>query len=532
MKTLYELFLEAKGKYPKVTAVRYETKTLTYLELDEEIKKVAGKLKALGVKKGDLVAYNLPNCIPSVTLLYALNAIGAIAYLIHPLTPAKQLSSFLKKTNCRLLFALSINAKEYAAEIADDVTIVAVNLYKGARPIKAIAVSLMSRGLPDRVIRFEKIKPQPVEVPVSYANHAPCVYLNSGGTNGEPKVIMLSNEAIGYLGVEGLAVIGSDYPPEIKMLTVIPLFHGFGLAMGVVAPLTNGATTVLMTKFHTKETCHLLKNNLANTVIGVPALYNALLHSPKFVGKACRNLLVCYVGGDSVTESLLDRFDAHIASEGGTCHLFEGYGLTETVTVSNVNRPGFVKRGSVGKPLNGIKEKIIDVDTGEVLPAGKEGEIAIGGPSLMEGYYEDPELTKKTIKTIDGEPYVLTKDMGYIDDDGFLFFRQRLRRMAKVNGVPVCPGDIEKLAIQDKAVYECYAYPIKNEKLGSVLEVALVKHRESDDSEEEIINRLTSSIKENLPVYYLPKRIYFIEKLPRTPVGKIDTTKFPNEQPL
>ncbi len=525
MKSLYQLFLGALEKHPDAVALRYEGKTLTYRHLDREIKKTAAKLRGLGIGKGDVVAYNLPNCIAAVSLFYATNALGAVAYLIHPLTPAAQLNEFLKRTSCGFLFCLSVNAKEYEGKIKG-AKIIGINLYKGVNPFKSLVVSLISKK-GTKTVNYSKIRAKAADIPVNFSDHEPCAYLNSGGTNGEPKVIMLSNEAIGYLGIEGLRIIGVEDPTVVKMLTVIPLFHGFGLAMGVVAPLTNGATSVLMTKFRTKDACRLLRSGKANTVIGVPALFNALLNSPRFVGKACRNLIVCYVGGDSVTVELLDRFDKRVADNGGKARLFEGYGLTETVTVTNVNTENHCRRGTVGRPLEGIKEAIADIETGELLPPGREGEILISGPTLMEGYYGDAGLTGSTFREIDGVRYVSSRDLGFLDEDGYLHFRQRLRRVAKINGVPVCPSDLEKTALADGAVYECYAYAVKDDRFGEILELALVKNREPPESDEDIRERLYKAIRESLPVYYRPRRIYFMEKLPRTAVGKIDSTKFP-----
>ena len=526
MKNLYELFLKQVDRYPGATALSYESLDWTYLRLNAEILKTVAKLRSLGVKKGDIVALNLPNCPQAVTIFYAINAIGAIAYLIHPLTPAAQLATFLKKTDCRYFFCLSLNAKDYAQEIKE-AKIIAVNLYHGVSFFKALAVRAMSGKLPEGVLPYERLKGHDQEVKNEFKDHEPCVYLNSGGTNGEPKVIMLSNEAIGYLGLEGLAIIGVEDPTTVKMLTVIPMFHGFGLAMGVVAPLSNGATTVLMTKFHSKEACALLSKNRANTIIGVPALYNALLSSPYFKEEACRNLFVAYVGGDNVTKTLIDSFNSFIEKEGGKAKLFEGYGLTETVTVSNVNRWKECKEGTVGRPLRGIKEVILSLDDGHILGPNEEGEVAISGPALMEGYFMDPGLTEQTFKVIDGEKYVLTKDLGFLDEDGYLHFRQRLRRVAKVNGVPVCPSDLEKLALEDPNIYEAYAYPVKDERLGSVLELALVKRKQSQMGEKEIEENILAEIAKNLPVYYRPKKLYFLEALPRTAVGKIDSSKFP-----
>ena len=527
MEKIFDQLAASASYNPNGVALRFERAAIKYKELLKQVRATANRLAGLGIKENDVVAMNLPNCVSAVYVLYALDYLGAIAYLIHPLTPDDQLSAFLSKAKAKALICLNVDAERIAAS-CPSVTVLAVNPYSvGNLTMRLLAHWKSGKLKKARYLTSLKEK----EAKKSGKDPAmTSVYLNSGGTNGEPKIIMLGSAAIAELASRGHEIVDIEDGRGAKMYTVIPLFHGFGLAMGVCLPIQVAGTAVLDLKFHSKSAIKRMRRNQANIIIGVPALYNALLHNPKFAGKAIKNLVAAFVGGDSVSDSLLDRFDELAEKSGSKCRLHEGYGLTETVTVTNVNSDFSAKRGTVGKPLRGIEELILDLQTGVPLGPNQEGEVAISGPTLMNGYFEDPELTEKSFKTIDGKKYVLTRDLGYLDEEGYLHFRARLRRIAKVNGVIVCPADLERLSLEDEGVYESYCYAVPDPKLGQVLCLVLVKHRSCPDSLQTIERRIRESIDKRLPIYYKPKAIRFIEKLPRTAVGKVDDAAFKKEE--
>lgn len=520
-KTIYEQFNDCAQKHPHDLAMRFERRTWSYAKLNKAIERTAGRLLSLGVKENDPVAVCMPNCPESLTLFYAISKIGAISYFIHPLTPPLRLKSFVEKTSCHLVFVLLNQAYPYREALPSSVKLVAANPYIYQNPFKALALRKMSK-LSKGIIKYWHLPAHRYKKTISHSGDSDAVYLNTGGTNGEPKVIELSNNAINRLAMKGYPLIGGDVK-AIKMLTAIPLFHGFGLVMGVHTPLSNGASTVLMLKFNTHEAIHLIKKGQATTIIGVPALYNALLSRDSFYGPWLKKQIIAFIGGDSVPPSLLERWNETMEKYHSKARLYEGYGLTETVNVSNVNTEKEHKWGTVGKPLPGLSEIVVDTETHKPVGFDKPGEILIAGDSLMTGYLNDAKLTKESFIKIDGKNYVMTKDYGSIDKDGYLTYRQRMRRIVKVDGEGLCPSDEEKVALSFYEVYEAYCYGIANERKGHVLRLAIVIRRgyESSDMEDlkkQIINR----IKERLPLSYLPERISILTKLPRTPVGKID----------
>jgi long-chain acyl-CoA synthetase len=308
-------------------------------------------------------------------------------------------------------------------------------------------------------------------------------------------------------------------------MTAVPMFHVLGLGMAIHVPFSAGASACLILKFNTKEAINQMKRGNANVIIGVPALYNALLSRDKFYGPHLKKQIVAYLGGDYCPMSLIERWNGAMEKYGSKARLFVGYGLTETSTACNVNTfGGRNKYGSVGKPLPGVLNKIIDPDTGEELPAGKYGEILVGGPSLMTGYFDDEKLNEKTLfKDKDGNQWLHTMDYGCMDEDGYLYFKQRLRRIVKVNAETLCPSDVEEVVNSLPGIYESYCYCVPNARKGNIFRLlAVIRRGDHPLSEEEAEKAIKEAVKKSLPPAYFPDKIIFMKKLPRTPLGKID----------
>lgn len=525
-KSIYDQFKHAANAYPNNTAAVFEGHKWTFKELDREIDTASRKLVTLGVKEKDVVAVAMPNCPEALFLFYAISKIGAISYNIHPLTPASLMAVHIKKSGAKILICLANACYDHRMVLPDSVKIVSVNPYWRINLIKALVLFHISKRA-HGIKGYAGIHPAKSSPTVHPDPDDDAVYLNTGGTNGEPKIVRLSSRSINNLALKGYPLFGGRLK-DIKMLTAIPLFHGFGLAMGVHTPISWGASTVLVLKFNTREAIRYIRKGEATVIIGVPALYNALLSRESFYGPWLKKQIVAFIGGDSVPESLLDQWNTTMSRFLSSARLFEGYGLTETVNVTNVNTYGRAKRGTIGKPLPNLREIIVDPETGAPLPAGESGEICIGGDCLMNGYLNDEELTQKSFLTIEGRRYFRTRDFGYIDEDGYLTFRQRLRRIVKINGETVCPSDVEDVALSLFDVYEAYCFPVEDKRKGHVLCLAVVQREgpKGHVKEEAIEQEIYAAVQKNLPPQYKPAKIIFLEHLPRTPVGKIDAAEF------
>jgi len=516
--TIYSQFHVTAESFGSSTAVQYEGRKWTYEKLDRQILLFAGKLARLGVKKGDVVAVLLPNCFASLTLFYAVNALGGISYQIHPYTPAKELLGFVKKSQAKFVVLLDKWANEIHRVLENEnLVFLSADPFDGASVLKKIA--FIGFGRLDKEIKpLSRLKSQKVDINQGSESDV-AVYLNTGGTGGEPRIVTLTNGALNRLGRKGYPLIGGEVT-AIKVLTAIPLCHGFGLAMGIHTPLSNGASTVLLNKFRTKEAISLIRRGAVSVLIGVPALYNALLSRDTLAGKWLQKQIIAFVGGDSVPESLLTHWNETMEKCGSSARLYQGYGLTETVNVSNANTEKKHRLGSVGLPLPGLSEIIVDTETRQPLPPLSHGEILIAGDTLMKGYLgeNDDGFTE-----INGTRYVRTGDYGYLDEDGYLFFEQRLRRIVKINGETVCPSLLEKTAQSFYEIYEAYAYGSRGGRGRVTMHLALVlRHGYENCDRSLLLKKLNAQLKSNVPPFALPSKIFFLDSLPKTPIGKIN----------
>ncbi|HMM00808.1 MAG TPA: class I adenylate-forming enzyme family protein [Bacilli bacterium] len=523
---IYEILVETAAKHPTRSALYYEGKHWTYRQLIKEIDLAAQKMVGLGIRAGEVIAQCMPNCPSSVFIFYATAKLGAISYLIHPLSPAKQIIKFMEKSRSKKIFILNVFSSLLTASLhRQGYQVIAVNPYARVSLLKSALALIKSKGNHHAQSFFFASKGK-----ISLAKRGDeqtAVYLNSGGTSGDPKIIELSSKAINALALEGLNIVGSDDPGVFKMLAVLPLFHGFGLCMGLHAPLVLGGQATLLTKFKAPVVNKLIIKNEVKIIIGVPTLFTALLNSEGFAGPHLKNLVVAYIGGDSVPQSLLDRFNTLMEQYNSSARLLEGYGLTETVTVNAVNTLANNRLHSAGKPLAIIDIKILDLDTHREVGPGELGEIAVTGSTMMNGYLYDEETTAQTFYEIpDAGKYILTKDIGYLDKDGYLFFRQRIKRIIKVNGINVFPTDIERIVLNFPEVYEAYVIGITDPRLGYIARLFLSLNKDYKEvSQDELKAKIIGKIKEEMPIYALPKDIIILDNLPKTSVGKIDLTK-------
>ncbi|MFA5283333.1 MAG: class I adenylate-forming enzyme family protein [Bacilli bacterium] len=524
--TMYQAVEESSSKFSNNDALWYLNKTYSYAHLINKIHSCANKLVELGYKKDDVITICLPNIPIAIYLFYAINQIGAIANLVHPLMKSAQLLGIMKKTNSKLLFCLDTSYDEFASFEHDDITVIPCSPVLESSLVFKLGYRIQNRKKLNRYGLIEHsskdkdfLRSKPLLTSErDYLKDS--VYLHSGGTTGEPKTIALSSFAINALAAQGADIMGIVDATIHHMLAVLPMFHGFGLCMGIHALICHGGCDMLMPKFDVEQTIEHIEKNRLSFLIGIPVLYESLLQNPHFCGNKLKHLHIAFVGGDFVSKSLLDRFNNRMIEAGSKCRLYEGYGLTETVTVSHVNIEAMHREKSVGKALSNIKTKIIDLETGIDLPRNREGEICISGETLMNGYRFEKEMSDPFIVDSDGVKWIKTGDLGMLDEDDYLYFKQRLKRLVKVNGINVFPSEIENAVCSLKEVYECAAIGVADSKRGNMIKlfVVLDKHLELIN----IDDRINGIIKDKCGVYALPKEIVYMAKLPKTLLGKID----------
>ncbi len=531
--SMYETILETKNETPSNNALLFLNKYVDYENLIYEIDDFSNGLHHLGLKPGDTVTMAMPNIFESIYAFYAVNRIGAISHLVHPMTPVKQMERFMAKTGSKILIIVDTFFEHYKELLENkEIRMILANPTRTLGFVKKIGYKVINRTklknirLNSQVMSYSSLLgKRAIEQLPKINSKKTSVYLHSGGTSGEPKTIELSNFAINSLASHTAHILGETNFKNRHMLAVLPLFHGFGLCMGTHAMLCFGGVDTLMPKFDAIQTIKLLKNNQVNYVIGVPSLFENLIGKHEIRGAHLKNLHQAFVGGDYVALDLKNRFDRLMKEFGSKARLLEGYGLTEVVTVCSVNTLKDHLQTSVGKPLPGLEIKIVSMEDRKFLEIGKDGEIVVSGDTMMNGYLENKAHPKDNPFLIDEnkKKWVLTGDFGFIDNEGYVHFKQRLKRIIKVSGMPVLPSEIENLVMSFDEIKEVAAIGVPDLEKGSMIKLYIVVHPNA------VVEMLEKKIKEairmELSVYALPKDIIYMDELPKTMIGKTDTRK-------
>ena len=346
------------------------------------------------------------------------------------------------------------------------------------------------------------------------------VILYSGGTTGVTKGIQLTNLNFNALGAQIIAT-NPMFRPGDKMLAVMPMFHGFGLGVSIHSMLVNGGCCILVPRFTPDSYAKLLLKYRCNLIAGVPTLYEALLRLPKMKNADLSCLKGVYSGGDSLSVELKKRFDKFLFDHHATIQVREGYGLTECVTASCLTPYHISREGSIGIPFPDTYYKIVEHGTQKELPAGTDGEICLAGPTVMMGYLHHPEETAQTLQThADGLTWVHTGDLGYMDEDGFVYFKQRIKRMIVTSGYNVYPSQMENIFDAHELVQMSCVIGVPD-KLKMQKVKAFVMLKPGVPANEETKDVLMTYIRKNVAKYALPYDIEFRSELPKTLVGKV-----------
>ena len=530
--SMYEAVKRIADKYPKNIAFDFMGKKTSYARMMEEIENCARSLTTLGVREGDRVTIALPNCPQAIYMFYAINRIGAIANMIHPLSAEKEIEFYVNHS--KSITAITLDQFYNKFENIRQNTclnsiIIASVKDELSKPIKA--GYMLTEG--------RKIKKIPKDAPVilwkdfeklsKYCFHKyknpkkaddPAVILYSGGTTGTTKGIVLTNKNFNALGQQVIAA-NPMFRPGDKMLSAMPIFHGFGLGVCIHTMLSQGGRCILVPRFTPKSYAKLLVKQRCNFIAGVPTLYEALLGLPSMEGADLSCLKGVFSGGDSLSVELKKKFDRFLYDHHATIQVREGYGTTETVTACCLTPTTVAKEGSIGIPFPDTYIKIVEPGTDVELPFGEEGEILLAGPTVMKEYMDNPEETAQTLREhADGLRWVYTGDLGVMDDDGFIYFKGRAKRMIITSGYNVYPAQLENiLDAHEKVQMSCIIGvpdPYKMQKVK-----AFVKLKNGVPATEDTKQEILAFCRKQVAKYAMPYDIEFRDELPKTLVGKV-----------
>ncbi len=523
---MYQSVKDTAINHPDFYALNFMKKYMTYQELLTKIDSLASGFTEFGLGKGDTCTLAMPNVFEAIFSFYALNKIGVVCHMVHPLTPIPQMDKFMEQTKSKTLVILDTFYGHYDKLLLDKLKkFILVNPTDEFGRLKKIGYKLINMKTlkrieyDERVVKISNLyKNSDIETSEVDAKDT-AVLLHSGGTSGQPKTIELSSFAINYLASLAPEILHDNEFKDKHMLAVLPMFHGFGLCMGVHGMLMHGGIDTLMPKFNAKQAINLIRDNKCNYIIGVPSLFEALLREEEFHSEITKNIHQAFVGGDYVAQDLKDRFNHIMEYYYSDARLLEGYGLTEVVTVCAVNTLDDSKKGTVGKPVRGVEVKIINAENMEFLSPGTPGEIVVKGPTMMNGYLNDAEATNNTIIDIDGEKWVRTGDLGLIDETGYVVFKQRLKRIVKVSGIPVLPAEIENFLMSRPEIAEVAAVGVPDHMMGFAIKLFVVWNKGRTPLSD---NEIRTLIKDNISRYAEPKEIVVMNALPKTIIGKVN----------
>lgn len=544
--TCYEYMLESYSRVSKDLGENYTAfvtpvgpvESETKMErLIGDIEKMAAFLSSRGLKKGDVFTVFMPTCGHAFIAFYSLTKLGIIANFVHPLTPPAQLLEIMSHTRSKGVFMLDLFAGAYASVIEKYPAIICStsDFCDGVAYQYAKGNEMQNAHVPEHENVYRYLDVMAMDLPkvptIEHPGKDNAVYLHGGGTTGKSKTIIHSNYALNFLAYSMYIHDAPHDNSNSYSLCVLPCFHAYGLGVAMHYALCNAYRPIMIPKFDPIQANELVKKYCVMEILGVPKMFQKMIEAPNFENEGLKNLNVISVGGDYVSKEFVDAFNAKIASFGAKGKLSPGYGLTEMCAVCTTNN-GIekYKSNTVGVPAFGSELEIWDEDR-KKLPQGEVGEVVVTGECIMNGYLPDDFIQESGIYTDrNGKNWIRTGDVGFLDEDGHLVFTSRKKRIIIIAGYNIYPATIEEKVNEIDYIAEscaCQGYD-ENGKPYVKLVVAL---RNAEADKEEITEKLMSFCKENFEGYTCPRKIFFVDALPRTKMEKIDFIKLSDPVP-
>ena len=525
--------LEKKGYYNK-PAINYFGNKISYSSFFYKIDRAAEAFKALGVEKFDVISIISANVPEALIAFYALNKIGAISNMLHPLLSENEIKNALNKYHSSFVIVLDV-ALDKVDKILKETSVEKVIVINASNFMPFYLrwlYPLVNKNKPKTNIRFKKKYitwnkfinkgyEYGVVRPPYIRKDDPALILQSGGSTGTPKGIVLSQGNINAATVCATHAY-PDLNEEDTILGIMPIFHGFGLEVSINDAFSVGATVILIPTFKATEFHKLLIKHKPSVLVGVPTLFEALTNNEGMEGVDLSNLKYVIAGGDTLSKERVEAINNFLKDHGSKVGMIQGYGMTEAVAAISVDLRDKSRPGTIGIPWPGIYVGIFEPNTDNELPYGEVGEICICGPTVMLGYYNDEEETNLALKHHrDGNIWLHSGDLGSMDEDGFISYKSRLKRMIVSSGYNVYPSQIEEVLMLHKEVLTCSVigvpHPYKMEVPKAYIVLTPGIHNRIKVQKE-----LEDLCKKNLAKYSIPKEFEFRKSLPKTMVGKVD----------
>lgn len=532
--------MQSAEKWPDNTAYIYYGHKVSYKNFVKNIEKTARALKNYGVKEGDRVTICMPNTPEGITMVYAVNMVGAICNMVHPLSSEKELEYYIKVAESKYILVIdAVFDKIYRLrDTAQLERIIVVRPSDGLGFLKKKlynTLHIKKVRLPsndNRVVLWEDFIANSYFYQGNYheerGGNDLAVIMYSGGTTGAPKAVMLSNLNINAESIcDGIMI--RQVEPGATILSILPIFHCFGLGICIHTPLCAGMGCILIPAFSHKDFADIIRKNAPSFIVGVPTLFEALINT-KLKKSDLESVTAVICGGDALNQTLRDKVNKFLKDHGSNAKIRVGYGLTEGSGAVCLSPENSFADGIIGVPFPGTDFKIIKNDTFKSLPIGEEGEITISGPLVMMGYLGDDAETAQTLRLHDdGKIWLHTGDLGRIGEDGLIYFAQRLKRIIISSGYNIYPTHLESIINSHEGVLTSTVIGIDHHYKGQVPKAFIVL-KPGYKAGKKVEKEIRELLERNVPIYALPAAYEFRDKLPTTLVGKVAFKKLEAEE--
>ena len=542
--SIYEFIKQRSGKLGSKTAISYFGTKISYDEFFTNIDKCARAFRSQGIRKGDVVTILSGNVPEALYSFYALNKIGAVANMLHPLLSENEIKQALNNYSTVMLIAMDVSYAKVKNIINDtEVYKTVIISAKDSMPFlmklgyevtqgrkvekpKFTSRNTIFESWKDFIKHGENYSKDDYEAVIK--RDTPALILQSGGSTGTPKGIVLSNGNVNSANIQAVHAY-PDLNSDDIILGIMPIFHGLGLEVGINDAFFVGAEVVLIPLFKPSEFDKLLTKHKPTVLLGVPTLFEALTTNERMEGVSLSQLKYVIAGGDTLNKTRVTKINDFLHEHGANTNMIQGYGMTEAVAAVCVDLRHASRPGTIGIPWPGNYLKIVKPGTDEEVPVGEDGEIVVTGPSVMLGYYNNEKETNDALRFHkDGNLWLHTGDIGSMDKDGFFSYKQRLKRMIVSSGYNVYPSQIEEVLEQHEAVLDSTVIGVPHPYKVEVAKAYIALKQGYRDTPA-LRQELLELCEKNLAKYSIPKEWEFRKSLPKTIVGKVDFRKLQEE---
>lgn len=526
--SMYDYLKDTASKNEKRSAYSFYGNEVTFKSFMKKIDKVASALKEFNIVENECVTICMPNTPESFALIYAINKVGAICNIIHPLSSTQDIERALKETNSSIIFCSDV-AMPKARHIKVKHFIMVPTSESLGKILKTLynIKSSLNMKLEEGMLTWHEFLNYGVseDTYVKRDPNSPAAIIYSGGTTGKPKGIIISNANFNAMALQTASVC-KYISPGHSVLSALPIFHVFGLALCTHTCLVAGMKCIIVPQLNTKKINKELKKYKPSVYPAVPSLLKMSMNDSDPGSNAFKDIKVVVVGGDYLSPQVKSEYEEYLKAHGSSAVVKVGYGLSEAcgfccctaqVDEKHVNN----HKGTLGIPNPDMIVKIFEPNSDVEKSLGDVGEICITGPTLMMGYINEDEETKKTLVIHnDGKTWLHTGDLGYMDKDGFIFYTSRLKRMIITNGYNVYPIELEDIINKCKYVDTCTVVGIPH-KIKSQTPKAVIVLKSNVQDTPEVREEIRRYCYKNIAKYAVPTEYEFRTSLPKTAVGKV-----------